>query len=215
MALPSRKEWATMRDHAGGSAGMVKGVSVGLLLDAYHKAGAGKTGLTLKLAQVKPSTVLADGLKKYRAGLPANKTALRKIVDDMIEDLQGQIKDGQMMANPVHNLTSHIRDAIAHSAAIVTSGDRVAYQKLWKDDIRGAGTGFAMLLKIDSDARVKRLYDFWLPFTQDEWDFKGDKVAGTRTDPAQVKARVQNAAKLVNRSAKTVQSEMAKLHLTA
>jgi len=106
-------------------------------------------------------------------------------------------------------------NVITHSAAVATSGNSAAYAHLWNTDIRGAGTGFAALVKLDSAAPVKKLYDFWFPFTQQEWDLKGDKVAGDRTDPAAVKARVQNAAKLVNRSAKTVRSELAKLHLTA
>ena len=215
MSLPSRKQWTTMRDSAGGSAGMVKGVSIGQLLDDYDKAGANKLGLARMLAQVKPLTALLKGLKTYRAGLPANKNALKKIVDDMIKDAEGQVKDGQMMANPVHNLMSHIRDVTAHSATIVASGDPAAYTKLWSDDIRGTGTGFAALVKLDSTPVVKKLYDFWKPFTQAEWDLKGSKVAGNRTDPAEIKTRVQNAAKLVNRSAKTVQSELAKLNITS
>jgi hypothetical protein len=203
-----------MRDSAGGSAGMVKGINIGKLLDDYDQAGAGKLGLARMLAQVKPLTALLNGLKKYQAGLPANKTALKKIVNDVITDAENQVKNGQMYANPVHNLMSHIRDVTAHSAPIVTSGDSNAYQNLWSTDIRGTGTGFAALVKIDKGAGVKKLYDFWLPFTQQEWSLAGDKVAGTRTDPAQIKARVQNAAKLVNRSAKTVQAELTKLNIT-
>src|SRR5215475_3021202 len=83
MALPTRKEWAKMRDNAGGSAGMVKGTSIGQLLEDYHKAPAGQLTLAGLLAQVRPLSALAVGLKKYRAGLPVNKTALKQIVDDM------------------------------------------------------------------------------------------------------------------------------------
>lgn len=215
MALPSRKQWTTMRDAAGGSAGLVKGVSVGKLLDDYHKAGGNGMGLARMLSQVKPLTALLNGLKTYRAGLPANKAALRKVVDDMIEDAEGQVKDGQMMANPVHNLVSHIRDVVAHSALVAASGNSAAYSKLWSNDIRGTGTGFAALVRLDKAAAVKKLYDFWLPFTQDEWDLAGNKVAGANTDPAQINARVKNAAKLVNRSAKTVEAELKKLNITA
>jgi hypothetical protein len=58
---------------------MVKGINIGKLLDEYDQAGAGKLGLARMLAQVKPLTALLNGLKKYQAGLPANKTALKKI----------------------------------------------------------------------------------------------------------------------------------------
>lgn len=214
MALPTRKEWAKMRDNAGGSAGMVKGTSIGQLLEDYHKAAAGQLTLAGLLAQVRPLSALAVGLKKYRAGLPANKTALKKVVDDMIKEVDEKTKQGQIAANPVHNLTTHMGNVITHSAAVMANGDSTAYQHLWNTDIRGAGTGFAQLVKLDSAAPVKKLYDFWFPFTQDDWDVKGDKVAGARTDPAAIKARVQNAAKLVNKSAKTVRAELTKLHLT-
>src|SRR5215468_4049317 len=57
-------------------------------------------------------------------------------------------------------------NVITHSAAVATSGNSAAYAHLWNTDIRGAGTGFAQLVKLDSAAPVKKLYDFWFPFTQ-------------------------------------------------
>jgi hypothetical protein len=103
---------------AGGSAGMVKGVSIGQLLEDYHRAGAGQLTMAGLLAQVKPLSALANGLKKYRAALPANKTALKKVVDDMIKEVDEKTKQGQIAANPVHNLTGQMRNVVTHSAAV-------------------------------------------------------------------------------------------------
>lgn len=213
MSVPTRKQWTQLRDKAGGKAGMVKSVSIGTLLDDLDKAGAGTMGLKLKLARVKPLGALAKGLKTYRAALPATNAQLIKVVDDITKEVNGEIKDGQMMANPVQNVTSHLRDAIKNSAAIATSGDATAYSKLWSNDIRGAGTGFAALVKLDPG--LKTLYDtHWKPLTLDEWGTSGAKVAGKLTDPAQVKAKVIAAAKHINKTAQLLMTELIKLNVT-
>jgi hypothetical protein len=212
-SIPTRQEWTKLRDAAGGSAGLVKNVSVGKLLDDYDKATKGTMGLAKMLAQVRPLNELDRGLKAYRKGLPATKTNLIKLVDDILKTIDANVADGQKLANPVHNLTSHLRSVISNSKAIAVSGDSQAYGKLWSNDIRGAGTGFQMLVRID-----KELTPLWTkllePLTSGDWDLKGKNVAGTATDPEQIKAKVRAAATRVNFAALTLQKELQKRKVT-
>jgi hypothetical protein len=204
--IRTKEQWKKARDAAGGKGSLVKGVSMTDLLDAYHKAGAGKSGLNAMLARSRTLTPLLNGLKKYKAAIPPGKPKLTEIIDEMIEDVQKEIKLGAEMANPVVNMSKYIKSTIANAKKVMASGDATAYGNLWNQDVRGFGTSLGKLVKID--AGVKDIHANWLPYTTGDWDTAGKFVAEGVRDEQQKKARIQAAAKEIYGLAIKVESEM-------
>jgi hypothetical protein len=203
--IRTRAQWVTLRDRAGVKSGLVKGVEIGPMLDAYFKAAAGKAGFAAQLAQVKTVTPLINGLKKYKAALP-HGNALAPVVDEMIGDLQKQIDLGAKMANPMANVSSYLTKTIAHAKLVAASGDKTAYGKLWMEDVRGVGTGMAKLAVLDP--AVADLREIWLPYTTGDWDAAGKNVTKGVVAPGAQKLKVQAAAKQILAIAMKVQSDM-------
>ncbi len=204
----TRAQWQQRRDAAGIKAGLVKGVDVGPMLDAYHKAGAGKTGTGAWLAQVKTVTPLINGLKKYKTALPQGN-ALIAVVDEMIDSLQQQVDLGAKLANPVTNVSNYLRKTITDAKAVVASGDGTAYQKLWKEDVRGVGTGLGKVKTLDPG--LTHIHEIWLPYTTGDWDYTG--ITKGITDAAAKKAKTQAKAKEILGLATKVQSELKAAHV--
>jgi hypothetical protein len=204
--IRTKEIWKRDRDAAGGKGSLVKGVSMTDLLGAYHKAGTGKTGLEAMFARSKTLTPLLNGLKKYKAAIPSGKPKLVKIIDEMIDDVEKEIKLGAEMANPVINMSKYIKSTIANAKAVMASGDATAYGNLWKQDVRGFGTSLAKLAKFD--AGVKDIHANWLPYTNGDWDTAGKYVAEGVKDPVQKEARIKAAAKEIFGLAIKVESEM-------
>jgi hypothetical protein len=203
--IRTRAQWVTLRDRAGVKSGLVKGVEIGPMLDAYFKAGVGKAGIAAQLAQVKTVTPLINGLKKYKAALP-HGNALAPVVDEMIVDLQKQIDLGAKLANPMANVSSYLTKTIAHAKVVAVSGDATAYGKLWMEDVRGVGTGLGKLATLDPE--VADIRAVWLPYTTGDWDTAGNNVTKGIVDPAAKKAKIQAAAKRILGIAMKVQSDM-------
>jgi hypothetical protein len=148
------------------------------------------------LAQVKAVTPLAAGLKKYKAAIPKEKTKLMAIIDEMINDVDSQIKLGASLANPVVNLRQYLDKTIAHSKIVMASGDEKAYSKLWNEDVRGMGTALGKLGKLDPG--LKHIHAVCLSYASGDWDAAGKNVTGKITDQAQRTNRVKAAAKEIN-----------------
>lgn len=206
--IRSRAQWVKLRDAAGVKSGLVKGVTIGPMLDAYLKAGVGKTGSAAQLAQVKTVTPLINGLKKYKVALPHGNT-LMPVVDEMIEDLQKQIDLGAKLANPVVNVSNYLKKTIADAKLVSVSGDGVAYHKLWNEDVRGVGTGLAKLATLDPGTADTRA--IWLPYTTGDWDYPG--ITKGITDAAAKKAKAQAKAKQILAIAMKVQSDFKAMKL--
>ncbi len=204
----TRAQWVQRRDAAGIKSGLVKGVSIGPMLDAYHKAGAGRTGTAAWLAQVKTVTPLLNGLKKYKAALPGGN-ALIAVVDEMIESLQKQVELGAKLANPVANVSSYLRKTITDAKAVSVSGDANAYHKLWNEDVRGVGTGLGKVKTLDPG--LAHIVEIWLPYTTGDWDYVGI-TKGITGEPAK-KAKAQAKAKEILGLAMKVQSELKAAHV--
>ena len=212
--IRTKQQWQKERDAAGGKGSLVKGVSLSDLLDAYHKSAVGApNGIPKMLAQVRTVTPLAAGLKKYKAAIPKDKTKLMAIVDEMIKDVDSQIKLGASLANPVVNLRQYLDKTIAHSKVVMASGDEKAYSKLWNEDVRGMGTGLGKLAKLDPG--LKHIHAVWLPYTAGDWDAAGKNVTGKIADPAQKTNRIKAAAKEINGLAIKIQSELKQMKVIA
>jgi hypothetical protein len=207
----TKERWKKERDAAGGKGSLVKGVSMSDLLDAYHKSGAGKSGLEAMFLQSRTLTPLLNGLKKYKAAIPAGKPKLTALIDGMIDDVEKQIRLGTEMANPVVNMSKYITKCVANSKAVMASGDATAYGELWKQDVRGFGTSLSKLAKIDDGA--KAMHEVWLPYTTGDWDTAGKQVTKGVTDPAAKTAKIKAAAKRINGISIKVQSEMKAMKL--
>ena len=202
----TRTQWQQKRTAAGVKSGLVRGVNMGALLDAFHKAAAGKSGNEARLAQVKTITPLLKGLKAYKAALePLDKAALMAVVDEMIKTAEDSITMGAKLANPVLNIKNYITKAKTNAKAVMASGDLAAYSKLWNEDIRGVGTSLAKLMAMDKG--VKDIHAVWLPYTKGDWDAAGKFVTGGVSDPAQKTLRVKKAAKELLGLAIKVESE--------
>ena len=202
----TRAQWVQKRDAAGVKSGLVKGADIGPLLDAYFKAGAGKTGSAAMLARVKTITPLSAALKNYKAGLqPLNKPALMAIVDEMIKTLNDEVAMGAKLANPVLNVKDMLAKTVANAKVVMVSGDATAYGALWNGNVRGVGTALAKLKTLDKG--LEDIHANWLPYTTGDWDTAGKNVTKNVTDPAQKKARIQAAAKEILGIAIKVQSE--------
>lgn len=202
----TRAQWQQKRSAAGVKSGLAKGVNMGALLDAFHKAAAGKSGNEARLAQVKTLTPLSKGLAAYKAALqPLNKPALMAIVDEMITTVDDSVKMGAKLANPILNIKNYVTRAKTNAKAVMASGDLAAYSKLWNEDIRGVGTSLAKLAAIDKG--VKDIHANWLPYTKGDWDGAGKFVTGGIDDPAAKTLRIKKAAKELLGLAIKVESE--------
>ena len=202
----TRTKWQQKRQAAGGKSGLARGVNMGALLDAFHKAAAGKSGNEARPAQVKTITPLLKGVKAYKAALePLKKPALMAVVDEMIKSAEDSITMGAMLANPILNIKNYINKAKTNAKAVMDSGNEIAYGKLWNEDIRGAGTSLAKLVAMDPG--VKDIHAVWLPYTKGDWDTAGKFVTGGVTDPAQKTLRIKKAAKELLGLAIKVESE--------
>jgi hypothetical protein len=200
MAIPTRQQWVKKRDAVGGSAGMVKQVSIGKLLDEYDRAAKKSPSSTFQataLATSKELTALWKGLKTYRAGLPNNKTALIAYVDQLIAELDAMVRRGERLANPVLDVRDHTQRAVAISQAVMTSGDRAAYSKMYQVNIRGAGAAWATLVKLEPG--LKPLYDkLWAPLCAPGWAGSGAETGANLTDAAEADRALKAAAQKVN-----------------
>ncbi len=208
--IRTRAQWVKLRDDAGIKAGLVKGVDVGPMLDASMKAGAGKSGSAAQLAQVKTVTPLINGLKKYKTALPSGNKLIA-VVDEMIGDLQKQIDLGAKLANPVANVSSYLQKTITDAKAVAASGDGVAYGKLWKEDVRGVGTGLGKVKTLDPG--LTHIHEVWLPYTTGDWDYAG--ITKGMTDNAAKIAKTKARAKEILGLAVKVQSELKSMHVIA
>ena len=199
-------QWQTKRNAAGVKSGLVKGVNMGALIDAYFAAGAGKEGSAAMLARVKAITPLSNGLKKYKVALaPLNKPALMTVVDEMIKTLNDEVTLGAKLANPVLNVKDNLTKTIANAKVVMASGNAEAYGKLWNGNVRGVGTGLAKLATLDPG--VKDIHANWLPYTNGDWDTSGKHVTGGVADPVAKTTKIKAAAKEILGIAIKCQSE--------
>jgi hypothetical protein len=179
---------------------------MGDLLDKYNKASA-LGGDKARLAKVKVMTPLINGLKKYKVALgPLKKPALLKLVEDMLDESEKEVAIMARLANPVINTRETLNKTINNARAVVTSGDEVAYGKVWNTNVRGVGTTLAVLAKLDP--RVKTIHTEWLPYTSGHWAAAGKNVAEGVTDPTERKQKIKEAAQKLLTAAEAVDAEM-------
>jgi hypothetical protein len=115
---------------------MVKGVSVGDLLEAYHKpALKAPSRVAATIAQAKPLKPLIAGLKKYKSDASVTKhTKLVALVDRMIKELEGQERALRDLPGNLKRLKTPVKKVEADAKKIVAgNGDFKAYRELWKD----------------------------------------------------------------------------------
>ncbi len=204
--IHTHAQWVTARKAAGVKSGLVKGVNMGALLDAYFNAAKGKSGNAARLAQVKTLTPLSKGLAAYKVALaPLNKPALMTMIDEMIKTINDAVAMGAKLANPIINIKRYLLSTKARAKAVVASGDKDDYGKLWKEDVRGVGTSLAKLAEMDPG--VKDIHANWLPYTKGDWDYAGRNVTATVADPAQKVAKTKKAAQEILGIATKAESE--------
>jgi hypothetical protein len=194
MAIPTRQQWQKLRDGAGGKAGMVKGIKVGDLLDQYHKAATGLKGLDGYVNLVRPLHQLSQGMKKYRAQLPANQTKLIKVVDSIHAEIDTKVKVGQRLANPAHNAMQNINDVFKELKAAWGTKDNVAllkaYKNLYEKSLPAARKAFHELSRVDPG----------LSGMLKEWDVLFTKLAAPAFSPDGIVKKANNDNLTLKRS---------------
>jgi hypothetical protein len=212
VGIPTRTEWQHQRDAAGGKANLVRSVNVGKLLDAYDHAGGDARGTAARLRRVRLVKPLLDGLKKYRAGLPAGYVAVQRLVDEMIGEVQREIREGERAALPIAQASDYLRKVLQHSLALSKNGDPGKYATMWQEDVRGLAIGLREATKMEPGiAASAKAWDKFL--VGEDWDVRGKKVAKGLSDASAIKGAVEYASREIQRVAVGIRDDLKKLNL--
>jgi hypothetical protein len=157
----TRKDWQTARDKTGAKAGMVKGVNLGDLLDAWNKAKQGQSAIAGSRNSATQSYALLAGLKKYRANPTVAKTlALRDTVDKMTAAVSSYVREGGQAEQLAKKLAEKLKRA--ENLGNATARGLSQFQEL-KTATKEVGTAFRLLN--DKDDAVDEMYHKWLNIT--------------------------------------------------
>lgn len=213
----TRQEWQAARDKAGGKAGMVKGVDIGPLLDAYHKATANPSTIVASRNGTKQTYALIQGLKKYRAHPTVTKTlALRDSVDNMIKAIDQHVKDCAEAERRLTELKGKLESVTDETRKIeqVRSLHVQAQAKLVPLHYKRLKTatnevGTALRRLNDKDSVVDEMYHKWLNITG-----RRLSAGGSDADPEEIKKAIDAAAVIAELTKKMLDGLRAKQLVT-
>jgi hypothetical protein len=120
MPIPTRKEWRTLRDKAGGKEGETKKVSVGKSLDAYHKSAEKFSGEDL----YKPLQELEKAMNTYMSEVKDENDKLAKVVKTKII---AEIRKEKQVAKGVAQHADKIEEGVGEIKKLMKG-------KGWEDD---------------------------------------------------------------------------------
>lgn len=197
----TRQQWQQERQRAGGAKGMVPLVSVGDLLDKFHKATSdvGKDYKTYWKRAGSAATDLKSGLVKYKANSKVSANhALVAVVDSMVKEVNLFITKTEQMRDPVNILSANFESIAKAAREIASSGNSDKYRAVY-----GAATGDKMKKALAAAGKALPAFRRWTATWEKQidksWSLDGAHLNGWQNNPGVVRAAAKHLAEIATR----------------
>jgi hypothetical protein len=210
--LISRSQWQRLRDKYGVKQGAAK-VSIGDGIDAVHKAW-NKAPMNFAETALKMNALIKD-LKVYQAAVKVKAPKLVTEIDNnLIKEMEKQIKFWTSQANPSKECADAIRNGLAATERVKSSPTVPMLTEAYAGPIRFVGMALKGLAAKPGFEPVTPVRDYWYKCEAVK-AFSGgaDKIA-TSTDPEDERIKkIHAVCKLLKEDLDHVAGELKKLHI--